>query len=336
MDELISVIVPIYKTEKYLRKCVESILNQTYQNLEIILVNDGSPDNSGLICDEYAKKDKRIKVIHQKNSGISVVMNNALDLATGEMIATVDSDDYIHEQFLEILLKNLKEYDADISVCNFTFVNDNEKYKTNRHRIDKEQKEIAVLNRKEALGKLYGGSFAIHSFAWNKLYKKCLFENIRYLEGKMYEDIFIAHRLLDKASKVVVTECPLYYYLIRHDSITGETFNFSRLYILEALEDRMTFSKDRGYNELFDQTHKVFLEFAIAFYYMTEEFYPEEKERLVEIKNKFVKTYKKHNNEELSKTTKIRYDLFCINPLLQKWIINLHVFMKSKILRNIT
>lgn len=337
MEELISVIVPIYKTEKYLRKCVDSILNQTYRNLEIILVNDGSPDNSGEICDEYAKKDRRIKVLHQENGGIAVAMNNGIDASTGDFIATVDSDDYIHKQMFEVLHRNIKKYDADLSVCGFTYVNDKDESNINKYHTNEEKNEtITVYNSKDALGKLYDGPFPIYDFAWNKLYRKELFKDISYFEGKMYEDVFIAHRILDKTSKVVVSNYSLYYYLQRIDSITGASFNFTSLDLLEALEDRMIFLKDKGYNKLFMQTHKAFLEFAITFYYRSKRYYPNEVSILKELKSKFIKVFKQENNQFISKTTQLRYTIFCISPFLQEIILNVHIFVQNKLARSRT
>lgn len=335
MDQLISVIVPVYKTEKYLRKCVDSILNQTYKKLEIILVNDGSPDNSGKICDEYAKKDRRIIVIHQKNSGISTVMNKGLDIAKGSYIATVDSDDNIHEQMLEILYNNLKNFEADISVCSYSLIYEGNVNKDSQQQgLSLREESIKVFTSKEALGKLYGGMHSIDSFAWNKLYKKELFDNIRFLEGKMYEDMFIIHRLLDSASKVVVSDLPLYYYLQRSDSITGKPFNFSNLEILAALEERMILLEEREYVEEYNKTYEVFLDFAFDFYYLAEKHYPDEKGRIREIKNIFIKLYKQHDNKQLSKRTKVKYELFCISPFLLKVILNLKVFIYNNLLRN--
>ena len=126
MEELISVIVPIYKVEHYLPKCIDSIIHQTYQNLEIILVDDGSPDNCPEICDEYAKRDKRIKVVHQENGGLSAARNSGVEMANGEFLCFVDSDDYIHPKMYEILYKNLKKFKADISICDYNVVFENQ------------------------------------------------------------------------------------------------------------------------------------------------------------------------------------------------------------------
>ena len=124
MEDVVSVIVPVYNVEQYIRKCIESILNQTYNKMEIILVDDGSTDNSGIICDEYSKRDKRIKVIHKINGGLSDARNAGLDICTGDYIVFVDSDDYIKNNMIEMLHKDILEKRADISVCSYFFDND--------------------------------------------------------------------------------------------------------------------------------------------------------------------------------------------------------------------
>ena len=149
---LLSIIVPVYNVEKYIERCIKSILNQSFTNFELILVDDGSPDNCGKICDEYKKKDSRIKVIHKKNGGLSDARNAGIERAKGEYIAFVDSDDFINKYMYEILYKNAKKWDADISICNFKMVCEND-------RIDEDISVICedakVYGRNEALNKLY-------------------------------------------------------------------------------------------------------------------------------------------------------------------------------------
>ena len=145
-QDLISIVVPIYNTEKYLKRCIESILNQTYQNLEVILVNDGSLDKSGQICNEYAKRDKRIKVIHKENTGSAESRNIGIKYATGKLIGFVDSDDYIDKNMYEMLYKDLKKHDAEIAICNIQMVNE----KFSKLKENKEE-PIRILDKKEAL-----------------------------------------------------------------------------------------------------------------------------------------------------------------------------------------
>ena len=215
MKDLISIIVPIYKVEKYLEKCLNSIINQTYKNIEIILIDDGSPDNCGKICDEYAKKDSRIKVIHQENKGISAARNIGIDKSIGKYLMFVDSDDYIEETMAEHLYTNLKEYNADLSVCSlYCIINNKVTRKTKKD-------EIKILSNYNAIKNSYTID-TISNVPWNKLYKKELFNNIKFPEGRIAEDLATMYLILDKCNSVVFSTKPLYYYIRRADSITGK------------------------------------------------------------------------------------------------------------------
>ena len=203
----ISVIVPVYNVEPYLRQCIDSILAQTYSNFELILVDDGSPDNCGAICDEYAAKDSRIVVIHQENRGLSAARNAGLDIMHGEYVTFVDSDDLLHYQALEILHRYLNLYDADICKgIGRMFEVDSEVCMT-----DISDPEIRCLTRHEACREL------CESMNWMvivccKLYKSCIFDNIRFPVGKKHEDEAVMHRVLYLAEKVVSVWERLYYY----------------------------------------------------------------------------------------------------------------------------
>ena len=171
-DELISIIIPVYKVEKYLEKCINSIIGQTYTNLQIILVDDGSPDNSGKICDKYAKKDSRVEVIHKSNGGLSEARNSGIERAKGKYIGFVDSDDYIKEDMYEVLYNLITRFQADVSICNLYDVVGDEKNIRNINEGIKEYNRIDIL--KEVLM-----DKNIQSYAWNKLYKKELFDNLK-------------------------------------------------------------------------------------------------------------------------------------------------------------
>ena len=210
----VSIIIPVYKVEKYLEKCIQSVINQTYENLQIILVDDGSPDNCGKICDEYAKKDHRIEVIHKSNGGLSDARNKGLEIAKGEYIGFVDSDDYIEADMYEVLYNLLKQYNADVSICNFYTVSQG------KISIKNADNGINEYNRIEILKEILLDK-NIQSYAWNKLYKKELFDEIKYPIGKKYEDIGTTFYLLEKCNKVVVTGKSEYYYINRQDSIVN-------------------------------------------------------------------------------------------------------------------
>ena len=234
---LISLIIPVYKVEKYLEKCIQSVINQTYENLQIILVDDGSPDNCGKICDEYAKKDHRIEVIHKSNGGLSDARNKWLEIAKGEYIGFVDSDDYIEADMYEVLYNLLKQYNADVSICNFYTVSQGKIAIKNAENGIKEYNRIEIL--KEVLL-----DNNIQSYAWNKLYKKELFDEIKYPVGKKYEDIGTTFYLLEKCNKVVVTGKPEYYYINRQDSIVNNVTETTITDYIELIMQRYDYIEE--------------------------------------------------------------------------------------------
>lgn len=214
-NDKVSVIVPVYKVEKYLNKCVDSIISQTYKNLEIILVDDGSPDNCPRICDEYAQKDDRIKVIHKQNGGLSDARNAGIDVASGEYIAFVDSDDYINKLMIETLYKDMIVNNVDISVVGYKYVAEGEKISSDE---EISTSNVRIVDKTFALTCLFGDN-QIGNYAWNKLYARELFNDIRYPKGKKMEDLGTTYLLFQKASKISLNDAKLYNYLQRGDSI---------------------------------------------------------------------------------------------------------------------
>lgn len=260
MDELISVIVPIYKVEKYLPQCIHTICNQTYRNLEIILVDDGSPDSCGQLCDEYAGQDNRIRVVHKKNGGLSDARNAGLQVATGKYVMFIDSDDYLHLQMIEILYKNLIENDADLSICGLKLIPENEKGDFQCRM--KEIETIVIENNEERLQYFFGNTQVIFTVAWNKLYKREHFKDIRYPKGKLHEDEFTTYKILDLSKKIVYTPVELYFYVQRQDSIMGIGFNVKRLSRLEAFQERMELYLSQGRLDFYAQVlffYRIFL-----------------------------------------------------------------------------
>ena len=217
-DDLISVIVPIYNVEKYLEKSVTSILNQTYDNLEIILVDDGSTDNGGKICDDFKKKDNRIKVLHKKNGGLSDARNYGFSQANGEYIIFIDSDDYIHEKMIEALYNQIINENADVSSCGVTNV-----YTNSSSPQCKNTELYFVCDRKQFLEKYLIGE-QIPGSICNKLMKKEIVNNLKFPVGLIYEDAYYHYDLLKVARKFVVNTKPYYYYYHRGDSITTKPY----------------------------------------------------------------------------------------------------------------
>ena len=232
----ISVIVPIYKVEQYVVKCVDSILSQTLKDIEIILIDDGSPDNCGKICDKFAQKDSRVKVLHKENEGLSAARNTGLTLAKSEYISFVDSDDYLAEDMLELLYNNIIKYDADVSICGLYDCYGTKKIPQCA------SKEILILNNKEGLRlALEGEKFSVN--AVNKIYKKRLFDELNFPKGKLSEDAFTIPKILAKAGTIIFDSSPKYYYVHRGQSITTSSFKKNDFNVVEAYSEILKFVK---------------------------------------------------------------------------------------------
>ena len=226
-NELISVIIPVYNVEQYLEKCIDSIINETYKNLEIILVDDGSTDNSGKLCDLLAKKDSRIVVYHKENGGLSSARNFGIDKANGEFIGFIDSDDYIDNDMYETLHNLIKKDKSDVSMCGL--------YNIYANRKDSQVKEVKkyLMNAEEAIQMVLDSKITSVT-AVNKLYRKEIFNDLRYDLGKTSEDAFIIVRLLDKCNLISVTNERKYYYYHRANSITKKPFSEKSRDVLDA------------------------------------------------------------------------------------------------------
>ncbi|MBE6091229.1 MAG: glycosyltransferase [Clostridium beijerinckii] len=315
--DLISVIVPVYNVEKYLPQCIDSILNQTEKNLEIILVDDGSLDNSGKICDEFSKKDDRIVVIHKKNNGLSSARNAGLEIAKGNYIGFVDSDDWLDKSMYEILLKLLKENNSDISCCDF--------FKTANSdgsipHIDNEI--INSYNNIESLNNFYNDLYTQTVVAWNKLYKRELFKDISYPVGKIHEDEGTTYKLYYKANKITYTNMPLYYYRITPNSITTSKFNKKRLDIIDVYDEKVKFIKNINNEDIYSKTLKWYLFKLINCYFECSNNIENNTEYLTLINQKVSETYKSYvqsNKKQLHWI--ILFSIFKINPKLYKKLL---------------
>lgn len=235
MNPLISVIVPIYNVEKYLARCVDSIVNQTYKNLEIILVDDGSPDLCPQMCDDYAEKDSRIKAVHKKNGGLSDARNAGMAVATGEYISFIDSDDYVSDDFFECLLDVMNKENSDIAECSVVkFYEDN--------RFDEFNDDLLenTYDAQDAMSALIAEN-PFHQHVWNKLYKTELVKDIPYAVGKLNEDEFWTYQVFGRASKVAKLNKTMYYYFQRSSSIMGVGYNMRRLDALEGKANRQKY-----------------------------------------------------------------------------------------------
>lgn len=210
MKDMISVIVPVYNVEKYLERCLNSIMEQSYEKLQMILIDDGSADLSGSICDNYKEGDTRIEVIHKTNGGLSSARNAGLDAAVGDYIAFVDSDDWIEPEMLETMLKDMVQFDADMVVTGYV--------KTENGCIVEQIRLGSGLM--DGSSALKGLLTSMDAHVWNRLYKKSLFNDVRFMEGRNYEDVEIMHKLLLKCRRVYYEDTHFYYYEQRFNAIT--------------------------------------------------------------------------------------------------------------------
>ncbi len=261
MSDLISIIVPVYNVEKYLEDCINSILNQTYKNFELILVDDGSTDGSSYLCDKLKKIDNRIIVIHQYNQGLSAARNSGLEICSGKFITFVDSDDMIDENYCYILLNSSLKFDADISLVGYKC------FKSNNELIAENclNYEIETISNVEACKRLYSLNGVKYITAWGKLYKAELFNNIRFPVKKIHEDEFVNYILYYNANLIVNSNLDLYFYRENPNGISRISFSIKRYDGLEALSFRLDYFERCDEKDLVDLTRKK-LEFLIAKY----------------------------------------------------------------------
>ena len=243
---LISVIIPVYNVEKYLHRCLDSVIAQTYQNLEIICVDDGSIDDSGKICDQYAVRDARIKVIHQENQGPSAARNRGLDATEGEYIAFVDSDDYILEDMYKKMLDKLLNYNVDLCVCQWQY-----EFSDGRQVVKKKNIDPTIYGRKTSLEFarfLYRGNYenGVVVAAWNKLYRRALLDTIHF-EGRIHEDDAFNGRIMAKNISVYVMEEQFYVYAQNGDSLTNKPFSANKFFFLDVLAERRELFKSDAF-----------------------------------------------------------------------------------------
>lgn len=241
----ISIIIPVYKVESYIRRCIDSVLNQTLTDFELILVDDGSPDNCGNICDEYAEKDNRVHVIHKENGGLSDARNAGIEwvvnYSVSEWITFVDSDDWVHPKYLEVLYTAVLILNCNVSICRF------EETTGYEPEIDKSLLVAEVVNTEKF--------FCEHNVnavvAWGKLYKKDFFKNIRYPVGKIHEDEFTTYKLLFKTETCAFVNQPLYYYFYNPKSITESQWTPKRMDVVEALFQNIVFFGEHGITDAY-------------------------------------------------------------------------------------
>lgn len=292
-SELISIIVPVYNAERYLMKCIESIINQSYKNLEIILVNDGSTDKSKIICERYAEKDERIVIINQENSGQASARNVALSIAQGEYIGFVDADDWIEEEMYEVMLASMRNTNADIATCGRFVVNANtfEKSKVFCNE------EINILDSKEAIRRflLWEG---IDGASCDKLFRKTVIDGLRYPTGYICEDLTFVYGAIKRSKNVCMTGIPFYNYLQTENSTSRSSYNKRSkglaIYPIEIRDDVMSI-----YPELKEEAYAYYLKSIFALLKM---YYEEKRMKPAPVQFRL----NDFNNKYIDKNTKIK------------------------------
>lgn len=252
MNSLISIVVPIYNVEQYLPRCIDSIINQTYKNLEIILVDDGSPDNCPKICDEYAKQDSRIKVIHKENGGLSDARNAGMKVATGEYILFIDSDDRIKSEMIEDMYNRMIQDNSDLVSSGVIWVDEDGAEIRNAT-----VSENCVLNTEQAMKELiYDGKLKQH--VWNKLYKADMIKNVPFEKGKYHEDVFWSYQVIGEAKRISIEKNSYYFYVQRSESIMGEKYSAKRLDALDAMKLRCEYMKNK-FPKLYNNALEIYI-----------------------------------------------------------------------------
>ena len=299
-DQLVSIVVPIYKVEKYLDKCIQSIINQTYKNLEIILVDDGSPDNCGTICDKYAKIDSRIKVLHKKNDGVSNARNSGIEIASGDYLYLPDGDDFLPETAIEKLVNLIVSTGTDMVISeNYIIGEDNIIMGVhNSINIDTEYK---VYSKKESAMLWVNEDWG----PWGKLYKMDVHKNVKFPAHKIHEDEAIMFQLINNCSKIVYTPEPLYYYVRREGSTTNSNYSIKKMDWLEAWINNVEYIRENFSNVYTKAVDKML---TVAIYNFDNLLKLKETEGYIdEIKNIMRKYYKDIiSNKYVKYTKKIR------------------------------
>lgn len=317
MNPLITIIVPVYNIEKYIVKCIESILKQTINDIEVILVDDESTDNSGKICDRYALIDKRVKVIHQSNKGLSGARNSGIDIARGKYIGFVDGDDYIYPDMFEALVKLLEHNNVDCACCGYDYFDENKNAIEKIHRNNK----LYFMNNKDAIERMFFTKY-YQCYAWNKLWKREMFNKIRYPEGKVFEDICTTYELFKECNNIVFMQSSKYIYRIRSGSITNQKASIKDLQLIEAINYVIEDIKC-NYQHQYKRTLVGYIGYYMNFINKIygEDIIENEEKYLNYIKQLIIKNICSIiANKDISMLKKLQYLLFVINRRVYRFL----------------
>lgn len=310
-EPTISIIVPVYKTEAYLKKCVDSILVQTFRDFELLLIDDGSPDNCPALCEEAAARDPRIRVIHQKNAGLSAARNTGVEAARGDWIGFVDSDDSIAPEMYETLLTYARRDGAQIAVCDYLLVTEAGEPLPSPYRLEEDK----VLDCVGALEQMNRGRFTV---AWNRLYRRELFETVRFPVGKIHEDEYTAHQFYWQCERITIAAKPLYFYVQRGGSIIHTDSPQKTMDLAEGIFLRACFEQEQQLTRLAIEAAKTsMLVFAQA--HRRKDLQPAQRQWCTEMRgrmNALAKTLLKSGNG--SRADRIKFRLFLCSPTLYR------------------
>lgn len=259
-NPFVSVIVPVYNIQSYIKECVDSLINQSYKNIEIILIDDGSTDDSGLICDEYKNVDN-LTIIHKKNGGLSDARNVGIEIARGDYLIFVDGDDFVHRDFVSSLVELAMRNNSKMAMIKYFYYKNNFKIKF------KQRKRTQILKGNNLLKRCGNVEFVV---AWNKIYYRDLFHEIKYPYDKIHEDVYTTYKLLDLSGKCVVSNSCLYAYRVNDDSITKRSYSYKRYDEIEGLEERLNYFADNI--KVCVPLIKIYLNQLMYHYSMTKKF----------------------------------------------------------------
>ena len=299
MENKVSIIVPVYNTENQIRYCLDSILNQTYKNLEIIVVDDGTKDNAGIIAEEYSKKDDRIIVIHQENQGLSAARNTGLNAATGDYISFVDSDDVLKKDFYEYMIDVLKKEDyPEIVQASFLRIDeDNIENVENILEENEPEEEIKTMSNIEALEKLYGADqleYVKFVVVWNKIYKKELYSSLRFPKGRNHEDEYTTYKAIYAAKRIAYSNRLVYGYIQTKKSIMRVGISQKRIDdTLEAYRQVYSYFKENNLPEIESKAKRRYLEYCIELVEKINqgEVLAEQEKQIEFLNNEFIRFY---------------------------------------------
>ncbi|MBR3515554.1 MAG: glycosyltransferase [Lachnospiraceae bacterium] len=326
LDQLISVIIPVYNVQDYLRECVESVRHQTYSKLEILLIDDGSTDESGTICDELAETDDRISVIHRKNGGLSAARNTGLGICKGEYVCFIDSDDRVSSLFVETLYKMCVESGSKVAVAGISIITADgsilsDKGTEEADSSDNKKSKYTEYTSRQVLDRFYDMKVHIDTVvAWNKLYRRDVIGDFLFPEGYVYEDEATTFAYLYYSDIIAWTDLKLYFYRERSGSITKNDFSLKRMDVLNAYKRRRDFYLKHGEQEYALREEYYQLSAYLKYYYLVGKNLPEEKQERKKLAKQFRTLYRNYDRRKWEGKRKVLYGVCYIFPSLYGWL----------------